>query len=169
MSGLYRDVLAPDGGFGELIKCATEIGALFDGGRREQSGEAVPMWDMSKNKTHHSVRWAMLHPPHPVPLKFVPDAAVITRKALKFIEREGWNAGGEGTDWLAILFNAEGRFLTLGRGQTVNEAAAAAWVWNWHPCDEGPWDGVMREFKPDDYRFELFAPGTWDNWTWDHL
>jgi hypothetical protein len=101
-----------------------------------------------------------------------PNAADITTEAIKYIERPGWYVGGacdqdqdegEGRQsrWLAILFNTEGDYLTTGQAPTACQAAAKAWLWTWHPFDE-TWDGVMLEFKPDDFRLELFPPGTWE-------
>jgi hypothetical protein len=102
-------------------------------------------------------------------MRLAPSAAVITVEALNIIERERWWDEGEDEDWLALMFDAKGNFLFLGQGATECQAAARAWVWTWHPCTYEPWDGMIPEFKPGDYRFELFAPGTWDDLTWDQI
>jgi hypothetical protein len=115
----------------------------------------------------------------------ITTATDITGEALKYIEREG-RYGSEGdvqSCWLTLLFDAEGDFLTGGVGRTAPQAAAVAWVWTWHPCGDETWGRVMPELsirapseqlscvlrfvlgdgaKPDDYRLELFPPGTWE-------
>jgi hypothetical protein len=106
-----------------------------------------------------------------------PTAADITAEAIKYIEREPWYASNQNEDddapesscWLALLYDTEGDFLTSGVGSTAARATAEAWLWRWHPMGDEAWDGVMREFKPDDQRFELFPPGTWetDSPEWD--
>jgi hypothetical protein len=116
------------------------------------------------------------------PKDMILNAAHIIAEAIKFIEREGWWGENEGC-WLALLFDAEGDFLTGGVGRTAAQAAACAWVWTWHPCGDPAWNRVMPELsirapseqpsrvprfilndggKPDDYRLELFPPGTWE-------
>jgi hypothetical protein len=100
-------------------------------------------------------------------LDIIPDAADITAEALEYIARKPWRWRASEADedaqpcWLALLFDAEGDFLTGGSGRTALQAAAEAWLWTWHPMDDD-WDGVMPESGPDDYRFELFPPGTWE-------
>jgi hypothetical protein len=113
----------------------------------------------------------------------ITSAADITAEALKYIEREGWCADEDAQScWLALLYDAEGDFLTGGEGSTACQAAACAWLWTWHPMGDEAWDGVMPELslrvpseqlnrvlhfaldaadaKPDDYRLELFPPGS---------
>jgi hypothetical protein len=112
------------------------------------------------------------------PKDMTPNAADITAEALKYIERELWCASNHSEDedaqhcWLALLYDAEGDFLTGGQGSTACRAAAVAWLWTWAdmpPFGDEPWDGAMPESRPDDYRFELFPPGTWETGSleWD--
>jgi hypothetical protein len=101
-------------------------------------------------------------------MRLIPNAADITQQAVEYIGREGWGASGQ-DDWLVLLFDAEGDFLTLGQASTACQAAAGAWAWTWHPCGDEDWDGVVPEFKPGDYRLEVFPPGTWDESTWAGL
>jgi hypothetical protein len=100
----------------------------------------------------------------------IPNARDITAEAIKYIEREGyWYASDQDEEdarscWLALLFDAEGDYLTIGQGRTAAQAAAEAWVWTWHPCGDERWDwwdGVIPEIKSG-YRFELFPPSTWE-------
>jgi hypothetical protein len=114
-----------------------------------------------------------------------PSAAAITAEALKYIEREGWEEEHAQPCWLALLYDAEGDFRTGGQGATACEAAAAAWLWTWHPMGDTAgyivlhqsrpfftvpegWDGVVPEIEPGN-RFELFPPGTWETGSpeWD--
>jgi hypothetical protein len=98
--------------------------------------------------------------------------------ATELIKRKDfWLVENKSTHWFAALFDAEGDFRTGGQGRTAAEAAAMAWVWTWHLCDEArltrdddgtwhrhadTWDGVMPEIEPGS-RFELFPPGTWED------